>query len=173
MPASQPPDIAVTRVDADDPATIELVVAAGSDRAAHHNTYLPETPTREQARAWLAGLGGHIWRIDTGVSTVGLIAAHPPISDGVPAGMLETCTYLVPGARGQQIASRAWQLAEAELAGRCAGLAGVVWEDNIAGWRRLARDGYAQTDRIYYRDATSAGWCNVWVKPAVALTRAS
>jgi len=116
---------------------------------------------------WLLNKNYYVRIISVDSQFVGLLAAHPPISSGIPDGFLETSTYIVGEWRNRGVGVEAWSLAERELGNVCLGLAGVTWLENTASIRRLKRSGYQSLKVVWYESQTEggrSGWCEVWVK---------
>lgn len=159
--------VTVERIDADNHAAVDFVVAAGSDPAAYLDTYMPRLPDRDAAQSWLRSMGAHCFLVRVGHEPVGLLVAHPARSPGVPDGFLETNTYVTPVYRGLRVASTAWALAEPMIQPTPRGLAGVVWERNGSAAVRLGRSGYTEAERVFFRAGDrreESGWCRVWLK---------
>ena len=128
------------------------------------NMFLPENLDADKAAIWLNDFSANIWLVEVNNEPAGLLFVHEPLSPGVPSGFLETQTYLRESFRGKGIATEAWRQVEPEVFANCRGLAGVPWESNVRSISRLRKSGFQMIKRIAFRDETSSGWCQVWIK---------
>lgn len=144
-----------------------MIVLIGEDRSSFDDTYFPSIDDPQEALLWLKKFPSRAWLILAESTPIGLIMVHSPVSPGIPAGYLETGTFIVREHRGRGFATKAWGIAESELRGSVPGLAGVPWETNHASISRLKKSGFTFTKRVWYESPTpadSSGWCEVWTK---------
>lgn len=146
---------------------VEFLLQLGTFPDVAYLTHFESFLNPKVVHDWLTNPNNYVRVISVDSEFVGLLAAHPPISVGVPEDYLETSTYIVHEWRNRGVGVKAWELAERELATMCPGLAGVTWSDNTVSIRRLKRSGYQFLTDAWYDSRLEdghSGWCQVWVK---------
>lgn len=144
-----------------------LLLSISKDVTSVDDTHFPELIHVEQARRWIHEFPTRCWMITSEDIPIGLVMVHEPVSPGVPAGFLETGTFILKQHRGNGFAIQAWAIAEKVLSEYCSGLAAVTWESNIASIRRLEKSQFKFEQRVWYQShdpKNRSGWCEVWLK---------
>lgn len=144
-----------------------FLLSIAEDVKALDDTHFPEFSDFEQAKRWIRDFPIKCWMITSEDIPIGLVMVHEPVSPGIPAGFLETGTFILKQHRRNGFATQAWEIAETALPDSCSGLAAVTWESNIASIRRLEKSRFRFDQRVWYwgQDPKSkSGWCEVWLK---------
>ena len=132
------------------------------------DTYFPCVDNLADAREWFQEDSLATWAICENGKTIGLIAVVEPNFAIIPAGYIETCTYVNADYRGLGLSVEAWKMAERILQERYLGLAGATWCNNASSISRMRKSGFSFFEKVWFNSTTPtgrSGWCEIWLKP--------
>jgi len=146
----------------------EFLIAHASDPHLADDTYFPYASSLSDAMEWFQRDSLNTWLVLEDGAAAGLIALVEPHFIEIPAGYVETCTYVDARFRGNGLAVEAWRLAESILEDEYPGLAGSTWCDNEASLSRLRKSGFSFHQKVWFnatKETERSDWCEIWLKP--------
>ena len=144
-----------------------FLIAHASDPHLADDTYFPCANSLSDALEWFQRESLNAWLIFEDGAPASLIALVEPHFIEIPAGYVETCTYVDERFRGNGIAVEAWQSVESTLGDAYRGLAGATWCDNVASLSRLRKSGFSFHQKVWFnatRETERSDWCEIWLK---------